>query len=323
MKWIGFISLFLFAHLNIQAQFIEGRVLDFKTHEPIVFANVYFNGTIITGSTTNSRGYFSLKQLNQHIPFYVSFIGYQTREIKDYTLDKFLTIYLKPKTFGLPLVELKNIKNYRKKKERIFKREFLGISRLARYSTIENLKDIKLVFSKDKKTLYGYSEKPILINNKYLGYKIKYYLDQFYFRRDTVFFQGSYYFKENKTTNRYLLKKYKRHRRLVYFGSKMHFMRALYNNKLKEERYTVLEGSRLKFVTDSVFKNHNTNYLKIKNFLIIYYRDEEMSKLNQISDSIYISKNGYYDPYSIIWTGYMGNQRIPELLPFDYQPDKN
>lgn len=325
MKRLCFICFISLISINIQAQIIKGRVLDKSTKAPIVFANVYFNGTIITGSTTDSLGYFNLKQQDNHIPFYVSFMGYKTQRIKNYSSDKNLTIYLKPISFNLPFVELNYSKSYRRKKERIFKREFLGTTSLAHYCTIENLSKIRLVFSKDKKTLYGYSNKPIVINNKYLGYKIKYYLNQFYYRRDTVFFQGSYYFKESKITDSIALKKIKKHRKSVYLGSKMHFIRALYNNRLKEERYTVLEGNRLKFVADSVLNKKHNNYIKIKDFLIIYFRDDDdmVTKLYQLTDSIYISKNGYYSPYSILWKGYMGNQRIPELLPFDYNPDKD
>jgi len=319
--FIYFLSLISF---NIQAQIIKGRVLDKNTHKPVVFANVYFNGTLITGSTTDSLGYFKLKpQDTNQIPFYVSFMGYKTQKVSKYTTNKDVVVYLKAITYDLPLVELNYSKSYRRKKERIFKREFLGASGLAHFCTILNINDIKLVFSKDKKTLYGYSNKPILINNKYLGYKIKYFLNQFYYRRDTVFFQGSYYFKENNLTDPVALKRIKKHRKSVYLGSKMHFIRALYNNRLKKERFTVLEGSRLKFVADSILKNRINNYIKIKDFLIIYFRDDEVSKLYQLTDSIFISKSGYYSPYSILWKGYMGSQRIPELLPFDYTPNKN
>lgn len=325
MKQLCFIYFLSLISFNIQAQIIKGRVLDKVTHKPVVFANVYFNGTIITGSTTDSLGYFRLKQQDNHIPFYVSFMGYKTQRIKNYSSNKNLTIYLNPISFNLPFVELNYSKSYRRKKERIFKREFLGTTSLAHYCTIENINQIRLVFSKDKKTLYGYSNKPIVINNRYLGYKIKYYLNQFYYRRDTVFFQGSYYFKEIKIIDSIALKKIKKHRKSVYLGSKMHFIRALYNNRLKEERYTVLEGNRLKFVADSVLNKKHNNYIKIKDFLIIYFRDDDnaVTKLYQLTDSIYISKNGYYSPYGILWKGYMGNQRIPELLPFDYKPDKN
>jgi len=313
--------LFFIGYLG-RAQQLKGRVLDAKTHKAIVFANVYFNGTF-RGTTTDTLGYFSLKLIkNQLLPITVSFVGYKSSKIINYNTNKLLTIYLKPKVFDLPIVEIKSGKTRRKQKERIFKREFLGSSLLAKYCIIENMKDIKLVFSKDRKTLFAYAKKPILINNTYLGYNIEYYLDNFYYRRDTVFFQGSFYFKEKPLLDELAGKRFKEHRLKVYHGSKMHFIRSLYSNKLKAEGFKVLGSNRFKYNYDSIMTHKNSHYINIKNHIKISYLGIEDSNLYQLSDSIYISKNGFNNPYGILWTGYMGQQRLCDLLPFEYQPDK-
>jgi len=316
-----FFILILFGYFG-HAQQIKGRVFDAKTKEVIMFANVYFNGTF-KGTTTDTLGNFSLKLIkNQHLPITISFVGYLSRKINNYNINKPLNIYLKPKTFDLPIVEIKSGKTRRKQKERIFKREFLGSSGLARYCIIENMQDIKLSFSKDKKTLYAFAKKPILINNTYLGYHIKYYLDNFYYRRDTVFFQGSFYFKEKPLLSALVGKKFKDHRLNVYHGSKMHFIRSLYQNKLKSEGFKVLGSNRFKYNYDSIMTHKNSHYINIKNHVKISYLGIEDSNLYQLSDSIYITKNGFNSPYGILWTGYMGQQRLCDLLPFEYQPDK-
>ncbi len=319
-----FIALFcVFLSLSSSAQELRGRVLDAKTHQPIVFANVYFNGTF-KGTTTDTLGNFKVKLIkNQHLPLTVSFVGYFSSEINNYKASKLLTVYLKPKTFDLPTVEIKSGKTGRKLKERIFKREFLGTNRTARYCIIENMDDIELRYSKDKKTLNAFTKKPIVINNTYLGYKIDYYLDYFYYRNDTVFFQGAFYFKEKKITDPNKMAKIMQHRKEVYLGSKMHFIRSLYNNKLKEEGYKIVGSNRYKYNYDSIMTHKNSHYIAIKDHIKIRFRGLKDSKLYQLTDSVYIAKNGYSHPYGILWTGYMGAQRLSDLLPFEYKPDKD
>ncbi|MCF6212497.1 MAG: carboxypeptidase-like regulatory domain-containing protein [Flavobacteriaceae bacterium] len=317
------ICLYFCFGISLHAQFINGRVLDSKTHEPIVFANVYFNGTF-KGTTTDTIGKFSIKFIpHQHLPLTVSFVGYLSSKINKYTADKPLTIYLKAKTYNLPTVEITSGKTKRKQKERIFKREFLGTNRTARYCIIENLNEVQLKYSKDKKTLNAFTKKPIVINNTYLGYKIDYYLDYFYYRNDTVFFQGAFYFKDKKVHDIAKLKTIKEHRKDVYYGSKMHFIRSLYNNVLKKEGYKVLGYNRYKFNYDSIMTHKKSHYINIKNHIKISYRGYQESNLFQLTDSIYITKNGYNHPYGIFWTGYMGSQRLGDLLPFEYNPDKD
>lgn len=323
MKGFYLATLFFFISLNAFTQELRGRVLDTQTHEPVVFANVYFNGTF-KGTTTDTLGYFSLKlKPNEHLPLTVSFVSYYSSEINNYTPGKFLKVYLRPKTFELNTIMIKSGKTRRKLKERIFKREFLGTNRTARYCIIENLDEIQLKYSKDKKTLNAFAKKPIVINNTYLGYKIDYYLDYFYYRNDTVFFQGAFYFKPKKITNPEKLKTIKEHRKEVYYGSKMHFIRSLYNNELKKEGYKILGYNRYKYNYDSIMTHKKSHYINIKNHIKISFRGREESNLYQLTDSVYIAKNGYNHPYGIFWTGYMGSQRLSDLLPFEYDPKKD
>jgi len=323
MKKLGIAIFSIFISFNVQTQILRGRVLDTQTHEPVVFANVYFNGTY-KGTTTDTLGYFTLKlKPNEHLPLTVSFVSYYSSEINDYTPGKFLKIYLRPKTFELNTIVIRSGKTRRKLKERIFKREFLGTNRTARYCIIENMNAIELRYSKDKKTLNAFTKKPIVINNTYLGYKIDYYLDYFYYRNDTVFFQGAFYFKEKKIDNPEKLKSIKEHRKEVYYGSKMHFIRSLYNNHLKKEGYKVLGYNRFRYNYDSIMTHKNSHYINIKDHIKISFRGYQESGLYQLTDSIYIAKNGYNHPYGIFWTGYMGSQRLSDLLPFEYDPDKD
>jgi len=324
MKEKYLILFFLCLNLTCKAQIIHGEVLDESTKKPIPFANVYFNGTL-KGTSTDSLGLFYLKYLeNQKLPLSISYIGYYSKNISNYNSKKELKILLKQKTFELTAVELKTkkTKNKRKQKERIFKKEFLGQSFRSNGCSIKNIKDIELTFSKDKKTLFAFANKPIIITNTYLGYEIEYYLNKFYYKRDTVFIQGTYFFSEPKIRDIAILAKIKKHRKSAYLGSRMHFIRALYNNKLKTEGFSVLGSNRFKYNYDSIISPNNANYIKVRKYIQVSYKGSQESELHELTDSIYIAKNGFSNPYGILWTGFMGEQRICNLLPFDYKPDK-
>ena len=63
----------------------------------------------------------------------------------------------------------------------VFKEEFLGTSENAQSCKIENGNDIYLYYNNDTKVLHANSRKPIVIENKLLGYRVYYLLD--YFRK--------------------------------------------------------------------------------------------------------------------------------------------
>ena len=77
MKKALIITLFLLSISTISfAQQIKGKVVDKETNKGISFANVGIEGTSI-GTTTDEKGFFSLKKTNQDSLFIeVSFIGY-------------------------------------------------------------------------------------------------------------------------------------------------------------------------------------------------------------------------------------------------------
>jgi len=35
-------------------------------------------------------------------------------------------------------------------------------------------------------------------------------------------------------------------------------------------------------------------------------------------DFIPFDRNGYYNPFDIVWNGDLGNQRVADLLPYEY-----
>ena len=54
----------------------------------------------------------------------------------------------------------------------LFRNQFLGTTRAGSKCTIENEDEIYFSYDNDKFVLIAYADKPLIINNPYLGYKV-------------------------------------------------------------------------------------------------------------------------------------------------------
>jgi iron complex outermembrane receptor protein len=115
------ITLFLFLFFlyvsSSVAQQLNGSVRDEKTNEPVIGATIVLKGTTV-GSTTDTDGKFELK-INVPLPFLivVSFVGYDSQELKITSLDQPLKIKLKSKQVELTGVEIAGSRISEKEKE--------------------------------------------------------------------------------------------------------------------------------------------------------------------------------------------------------------
>ena len=172
-----YISLF---HFVCYSQTLQGIVLDADTKEPVIGANVYLNGTTM-GAATDKQGMYSIQTRNRiHTQLIISYIGYEKTMI-DNPFDSLPdTIYIKESDFKLGEVTVKGRPTFsEKQKMKAFNEQFLGTSIAAHSCKILNEKDIKLVYDAEKNTLNGYANVPIVVVNRYLGYKVLWELMEF------------------------------------------------------------------------------------------------------------------------------------------------
>jgi hypothetical protein len=105
LKFSGFCFCFFLAFTAISQEksLLQGLVLDASTSEPLVGANVFWEGQAPSGTITDSEGRFSLPVLNIPTQLLVSYLGYErsTRLIQVRDLDKLQRFYLKPEDFSL------------------------------------------------------------------------------------------------------------------------------------------------------------------------------------------------------------------------------
>ena len=338
MRKLSIIIVLIGCFSTAQCQTFKGTVYDQSTDSTLSFAVVYISGTSIR-TYTDINGNFELNISKcGSKPITISLIGYYSVTLIEYNSNKTYKIYLSNKINELNEVVVKGKKGKWETYLRIFKREFLGVSENASECDLLNEKDLRF-FNIYDTTLSAYSLKPLLIHNKALGYTITYYLDKFKysFQKDdkrifneTCFILGNYLFKDDLLT----LSESERQtvedrRKRAYLGSRMQFFRLLYigNYNYKGRFNILLSDTTISTVfliqptihskLSVIKKDSLSGYLKYKGDLFITYK-KMGTTMNIKKDSVYFEKDGFYDPFGVVFSGEMSDRRIGDLLPFEY-----
>lgn len=351
-KAIRFIILFqllLLPALGSHAQIITGKVTDSETYTPIPNASVYLNGTY-TGTTTDSLGKFSLKVTNTNIPLIISCLDYESQEINNYLDTSLLNIALKHRARNLMDVTINADDGMsRAKKMKIFLKEFIGSTNSD--CVIVNPDDIWLRYNSRSQKLTAGANKPLIIYNKKLGYKIVYFLSSFSNVPLQTSYKGNYIFSEATAGLKAPeIKKVLQERDKVYWGSRMHFIRALWENKLYKNNFNVYRPfdttssvrkiiykynylandydttalayrKLVKVVNDHIY--HNQKFLVIPGEISITYgiNNKKTSFIRVEGDYVgaLIDSDGNYGT-GLKWKGDMGISRVNRLLPNEFKP---
>jgi len=332
MKKYLILLFFLIINQTISfAQIITGTVFDKTTNETLEGASVYFDGTTI-GSITDIYGNYKIDiSKSSNAPLVISFIGYKTKVFQLNNIEDNFKIYLDENPDELNEVFLETDIWSREKKMRFFKSEFLGKTISARYCRIVNQKDISLRYNSSNNTLLAFSDKPIIVINKYLGYKTTYNLIDFEieFANNSqtnpypfkVYYSGTSFFSELNKKNK---KKYFSNREKAYLGSLIHFMRALSNKQLTENNFDVYYKAKLVFPYKYFDINKEDKLTRVKmlvNRLIILYNNTTQSSMDFSKNyrDIIIDKNGNHSiSNNQLFGGDFGIKRISEMLPLNY-----
>lgn len=319
---VRFFTLFLLiSSFDVSAQLIKGQILIFGTEDPLPYANVYYDG-MYKGSISGEDGFFQLQPASSaRAPIIVSAVGYHSTSIADYTSDEFIKIYLQPKVYSLDAVVVRFDGMTREEKEAIFKKEFIGVSQNSLQCEILNIDDIDLVYNRKRSTIEAFAKNPILMHNKALGFKITYYLDQFKTTGGSIFFSGNYFFEPDTALAGKNLARVEKKRKEAYLGSRMHFIRSLYESRLRQEGFSLLKfSSAPEDYSGLVVDREDGRSIFLKSRIAVVYKGNgaAVTFLDKNKDFTPISKNGFYDPIGISWSGAMANQRMGDLLPFEY-----
>ncbi|MDB5230277.1 MAG: carboxypeptidase-like regulatory protein, partial [Chitinophagaceae bacterium] len=142
---------------------------------------------------------------------------------------------------------------------KFFTENFIGRSGLADGCRILNKEVLRFRNSKTTHQLTVTAAEPLLIENKVLGYRLQYQLEDFNFnfQTRTLFYYGYPFFVDLGLVNKRKAAKWHKSREEVYYGSMMHFMRSAYNNGLGEEGFEMIRikkipNERKKLVQESM-----------------------------------------------------------------------
>lgn len=249
MKYLFFL---LFSISSFSQVLFEGVIKDAATKEVLPGASIYVPNST-RGTYSNFEGKFSLEIPITTKEIVISFVGYTTIKTSiDLSDGKNLnkTIYLreiKNELNEVVFIKQKQDKNWERMFQ-VFKAHFIGNSEIAREAEILNPED--LILNEERLTgkykLTANANKPLQIKNKITGYIISYELIQFNHivighNQIYTFYLGYPFFKDITKEEKLNQKKIEKKRLEAYLGSSMHFIRALYNDKLQEEGFNVRE----------------------------------------------------------------------------------
>lgn len=193
---------------------------------------------------------------------------------------------------------------------------FLGRSKNAAQCKILNTDDIKLRFDKKTFVLTASSNEFLIIENKALGYRMKYLLNNFLYDRsiranNLISFDGTLFFEE-MVGNPRQQKKWEEERVNVYFGSVPHYYRSLFSNTLEENGFVTYIMPNPTAYNNIVRKNADMlmKYTRPVNSYKRYIKDVDdnfksfdLSLLKKDSTEIYILYTPKNEPADFVERG--------------------
>jgi hypothetical protein len=350
---------------------ITGVVLNRETNDPVPLAEVFISGTT-HGSITDTEGRFELETGYLPCQLVVSHLSYAPfNRMIDVESLTYLTIRLIPYQHEITEIAVESISR-RKENLELFKRAFIGEDDIAYACKILN--DSILSFRWDSLVFSASARQPLLIDNPKLGYRIKIILEDFkliYQPEDYRKIHRGRKIKPDVTGALYQTicqfhfiphppgkgsqqKRIENNRLRTYYGSRMHFLRALYSDQLKSYGYRINPGYQSFPITDARILDSSSGIkiifldplgypdkmliLPDKPVEISFFEDYSgkpvnlnkengmhvsplKSRLTFSKNKCMVRYNGTTFDYSLVFYGDLGGQRIASMLPDDFKPD--
>lgn len=345
-----FASLLTFAQGNI-----SGTVKDAETGLALEGASVFAQNTT-KGTITDKDGAFRLYLEKGGYEINITFSGYTGKTINlEVTGDRTFNLALQKGDNTLSEVVIKNsneVPDGWEKYGLFFLKHFIGATPNADSCTLLNPQALKFLYFKRNDRLKVLATEPLQVQNKPLGYNIRYELDSFvhFFKTDMNSYRGKTLFLpmegDSLQQTEWAIK-----RREAYYGSRLHFVRSYYDSTLEKEGFVVNLYRSSKYDPFVSVKNpYDTAYYYFDNSTgnaelffpakaSIFFNKKapekrylQQNKLpldvpRQISyidltDVILINSNGYFtDQKSWVNQGYWSWKNIADQLPYDYEPE--
>lgn len=297
--------MWLLATLTTQAQYkITGAIADEKG-KPMPFASAFLNQTTL-GDRTSENGQFTIRNVPPgKYELIVSYLGYEPQllplEVKADMAG--ITIVLKPKPGVLKEFVVKRNAE-REKWLKVFVAQFIGESSMARHCKLINSEVIDLQYDESKHLLTASSDDFVVMENKALGYRVKFLLISFQYNMQSGYslYYGNPLFEPLKAKNSRQQKLWQKNREEAYHGSTMHFYRSMIKRQLAQEGFSVQKLVRKKRTKDFVPPAQDSPGIKIQQPRM-FARDVNYLYTAQLPYDSLLRPNG--NEYSLIFRDHL------------------
>lgn len=337
---------------------LSGKIIDQKTGEPVPFASVFFAHTTV-GTASLVDGTFTLSRFpDGKYDLVVEVVGFKShKQPLEFQQGQYrIEITLEQDNVHLDSITViadQSDKQYLP----VFTRFFVGDSRSAKSCKILNPEVLHFYFDSKRNYLSVSARKPVQVLNPELGYKVHYTLERFGldFTSGAKVMQGSPRFEELPFTNRKDSAAREKKRNSAYQGSMFHFMRALYLDKLEDERFRLLIADSSEtsgasawdevltpFLRDSLVSGSKVRQLNFQGLLKLeYQRPEDWEYPGRMlsryrgrnpngfqqtyvrfkDPSLKIYENGYFsEQLSVYLTGYLvWRETVSNMVPLGHE----
>ncbi|HJP64164.1 MAG TPA: carboxypeptidase-like regulatory domain-containing protein [Mucilaginibacter sp.] len=358
-KWLT--CIFLFLSSSVLAQYkITGRILDSADKKPIPGATVFLASASV-GTSTSADGNFTLDNVRGgQYELVVSMIGYNSHHkiiLVNSNID-LPVIVISEKINTLKEVSIRPDPDWERNYE-TFRDEFLGHSEFAKECKIVNPETLNIHYDKVHFVLTANSFDFVVIDNKALGYRIKYKLDTFSkdYHEGMRYYAGTASFEKMKGKPSQE-RKWNKNRIKAYEGSSMQFLRLLIAGEVSAHGFKALRLIRKPNPDYKGLGNRYIDALVTKPLIPADYAkrtDQKDLFALAFNDCLYVMYNGgspvpedgknasgigwattniifnkpyavfdnngiFTDPSSVTFEGEWGKSSVADLLPVDFEP---
>lgn len=357
MKKYPLLFLFLVMAIRVNAQektfTLLGKVVDSSSKAVLAGASAFCPNTTY-GSVSNNEGLFFLRLPSGGYDLVISYTGYERKLFRisnNQSATDTLLIELVKEDKALTEVSVvasNEVADGWTKYGGFFLENFIGTTPNAAFCKFLNPEVLHFFYSKKRNRLKVTSKEDLLVYNYALGYSIRYQLDSFSYDYSSNISQLTGYplFAEIDTTAE-VKAQFLKNRARTYLGSRLHFMRSLYDSTTTDEGFIVekLEGpnnSKSTILTNlysgdiltadsgdvalgwkGTYRVSYKSVLPDKKFLEAFKLPSNTRyqiTVLDISNGFIIEENGYfYEQNEVINTGYWAWKKLAEGLPYDYE----
>lgn len=337
---------------------IAGRVLDDSTGAPLPHSHVFVSHSTI-GTTADSTGHFRLTNVPAGATrLYISHVGYepQARDLllrPDTTVRD--TIRLRPTVIReAPVtVTAERDEEWYERLDR-FRRLFIGPNLWPGDCTLLNPEVLRFDTAWWGK-FEAAASRPLVLENRALGYRLTYHLREFEAQGDVVRWDGEPAFTPLTPRDSTEARRWVENRREAFRGSIRHFLLALLHDRLEEENFQIYRQPRARAFSrygrpdqiptsrDRVItlNDRPPHELRFSGRLVVVYegepehptylewgdlrrspRDHQTSWIRLNESPVHIDRYGeVVEPYgATVYRYFAFTMRLANLLPKGYRP---